>query len=108
MSPRPPRNKHEAAFNRWLDENPVVMNLFVAFAKERVRTGRRFGIGALTERVRWELALPSDSGSRGYKINNNLRAYIARELIRQVPEVSPFLETRAVALRPWTVTQAAA
>lgn len=82
---------HERNAAIWMDENPEIMRLYEQFANRAATAGHRFGIGALTERIRWEISVEW----RGdYKINNNHRAYIARELIRRHPRLAEYIETR--------------
>jgi hypothetical protein len=76
---------------KWIAENEPTMALFVKFAEERRARARHFGIGALTERVRWECGL---SIFESPKINNNFRAYIARELVRRDPRLADLIECR--------------
>lgn len=73
-------------------DNPEAMRLFRKFALQMLAANRRFGIGQLTERVRWECALKT----RGepFKINNNFRAYIARTLIRENRRYASLIEVR--------------
>lgn len=76
---------------KWIEDNDRTMDLFARFAEERRAIGRHFGIGALTERVRWECSL---SIFESPKINNNFRAYIARELVRRDPRLADLIECR--------------
>lgn len=86
---------HEEKAVEWMDDNPTVMDMFRKYAKQMANRNRRFGVGLLAERVRWECAFnyPDDD----YKINNNYRAYIARQLIREMPILSEFIVTRRTA-----------
>lgn len=86
-------NKHEAAAREWIDANPKAFALFERFALEAASKGRRFGIGFLAERVRWECWIGQYTD---FKINNNHRAYIARELVHRHPELKDLIEFRAV------------
>lgn len=79
----------------WMDEHPDVFALFERFARQMVERGRRFGIGQLTERVRWEVAA-TWSSSDGFRVNNNHRAYVARRLVALHPSWAAWLETRRV------------
>lgn len=81
-----------AAAEKWMRENPEAMRLFRKFAGQMLAAERRFGIGQLTERVRWECAVKT----RGepFKINNNFRAYIARRLIREDRRYASLIEVR--------------
>lgn len=77
----------------WLRKNPEVYGLYERFAAEMAKTGRRFGVKLLTERVRWECAVRT-SGEDGFKINNNHTAYIARKLVTDHPELLTLLVFR--------------
>lgn len=77
----------------WMDKNPHLMKMFMMFAMEKLSAQRRFGIGALTERVRWETPSTKE-GEEEYKIPNNHRAYIARRLIRENQDLEPLIVTK--------------
>ncbi len=86
-------NHLEERYLAWRGANPKIMDLYRKFAKEAVDHGKRFSISLLTERVRWESTIKK----RGvYKVDNNFRAYIARDLVREMPLLSNFIETRRV------------
>ena len=87
-------NPLERAAREWMEDHPEAMALFERLALQAAERGCRFGIGLLTERIRWEFAV--ERGVDGFKINNNHRAYIARELLRRHPRLRGFLETRKV------------
>jgi hypothetical protein len=78
--------------NRWIDSNPDAMRHFAGFAEQLRSLGRRFGIGLLAERVRWEMTLRG--GDEDFKINNNYRAYIARRLIADDPRLVEHMRFR--------------
>jgi len=84
---------HERAAAEWMRENPEIMQHFEKLALEAAARDKRFGIGALTEVVRWEINVRWQGE---FKINNNHRAYIARELIRRHPHLERYVETRKV------------
>lgn len=86
-------NKHEEAARKWIEANPKGFALFERFALELASKNRRFGIGFIAERVRWECFIGNYTD---FKINNNHRAYIARELVRRHPELKDLIEFRAV------------
>lgn len=83
-----------AKAEEWIRENPAAYDLFVRFAKEAVARNRRFGISLITERVRWEARMTWRPDRRGFKMNNNHRAYVARKLIEDVPGVRELIELR--------------
>lgn len=75
----------------FIKTNPSIMALYLKFARELKERGRRFGIGFLTERIRWECYVKSNEK---FKICNNHRAYIARWLIARDPELEAFMTFR--------------
>lgn len=89
-----PRNDLEAAYREWKAEHPEVYALFLRFARERLTSGRRFGIGALTERVRWEVDRRWTHDRDNFRCNNNHRAYIARDLVADEPRLAPLIQMR--------------
>lgn len=84
----------ELKAREWMYKNPRVMDLFRKFAMEKLSAQKRFGIGALTERVRWECSF-SHEGEE-YKVCNNHRAYIARRLITEIPDLEGLIRLRSV------------
>lgn len=78
----------------WMTSHPEAMALFEVLALQASRGGKRFGMKALAERVRWEYHVERNDDS--YKINNNYVAYIGRELIRRHPELGECIEMRQV------------
>ncbi|MDH5626658.1 MAG: hypothetical protein OEY69_00050 [Candidatus Krumholzibacteria bacterium] len=92
----PIRNELEKKYRLWLHEHQKVFVLFEKFALQMLQMKRRFGIGALTERVRWEVRTTWGEDADGYKINNNFRAYLARDLIAKYPKLEELIETRKI------------
>ena len=84
---------HEANAAVWMQQNPLAMATFLQFARFAHSKGVKIGIALLVERVRWHGRV-EHGDAEGYKINNNHRAYIARELIRQCPELRDVFELR--------------
>lgn len=78
--------------HRWMRENPEAMRHFAAFAEQLRSRGRRFGIGFLTERVRWEMTVRG--AGEDFKVNNSYRAYVARELIANDPRLAGHIKCR--------------
>lgn len=74
--------------------NPRVYMAYEVLTRMWVRRtgGKRIGIGALTERVRWEIAISTDDPE--FKINNNFRPFYVRKLIRDHPEWADLFELR--------------
>ena len=91
----PAARSHRAKAREWMDANPKAMALFDRFAMQMATRGRKFGIGLLTERVRWEGVIARDAGKK-YKVDNNYRAYVARDLLRRHPCLAGLLTFRRV------------
>lgn len=96
---KPPRGGDSSGVNweveaaAWIAKNPAIIEVFLRMARAKAGRGRRFGIGALTEVVRWECDDPEVYGS-DFKINNNFRAYIARHLVALDRNLERFIEFR--------------
>lgn len=88
----PTKRTLREASEDWMNENQIAMDLFRRFASDMLQRRRSFGIGLLTERVRWEMAIGHDPGT--IKINNNWRAYIARRLANEMPGLADLIECR--------------
>lgn len=92
--------KVEDRYRRWraTPQSGIVLNLFRRFAQEALGRGRRFGMKAVAERVRWETmrspGVPWLGDTSGFEFNNNYVAYIARELMSDIPELKEFIEIR--------------
>lgn len=96
---RPPRSNNpkgrdlSAEAADWIRTHPLTAALFLKFARELASRGRRFGIGMITERIRYE-GLFEGWKPEDYKVNNNHRAYIARWIIAQDPAIEKYIEFR--------------
>jgi hypothetical protein len=82
-------------YNEWLRENPRIIDLFLKYARDVKASGlNHYGIGAITERVRWHLRVETKGDD--FKINNNWRSRLARELVRRDPSLSGMFEFRTL------------
>ncbi len=73
--------------------NPHVYIYFASFARQALNRGRgRFGVGAIWERMRWELNFETDS-DEPFKISNNHRAYYARRIMAENKDFEGFFIT---------------
>lgn len=79
-------------FREFHAANPHVLRLLLRFADE-LRPGRRYGMKALFERVRWELAVQTASDT-GLLLNNSYTAYYARLVILLRPALAGVFQTR--------------
>lgn len=89
-------DRYRSEADAWIADNPEAWEYMTDQAVLSASNGRRFGIGALCEVVRWKMR--NVEGRTGFKLNNNHRAAFARRLIREHPEVEPYITTRGSVL----------
>lgn len=77
---------------RWIKCNPVLWNRFKDYAMNEAKHKRRISVQWLIENVR-KFDQVNDFGET-LKIDNSFTPVFARELIRECPQVRPFLKTR--------------
>jgi hypothetical protein len=81
-------------FERYIANNPHVIDVYLKFAREvKARGFQRYGIGALTERVRWHYQMEIVGGEK-FKICNSYRSRIARYLMTVYPDLAGFFRVR--------------
>ncbi len=82
----------KAQFATFHTANPHIYELYVKFAREaKNRNFKKFGISAITERIRWEVA--TTTTDQDFKISNNHRAFYAR-LLNDTVEFKDFFRTK--------------
>jgi hypothetical protein len=85
----------EREFRAFHAENPHVYEDLVDLAWEvKGRGSRHYGIAALFEVLRWKKLMKTFGGQ--FKLNNNYRAYYAREIMENERGLFGFFETRHV------------
>lgn len=83
----------ERAFEEFDADHPEVYLRLVSLArKAKARGHKRIGIAMLFEVARWELTLESSDGE--FKLNNSYRAFYARAIMRNEPDLAGIFETR--------------
>ncbi|OBK92620.1 hypothetical protein A5646_03325 [Mycobacterium sp. 1245499.0] len=89
------------AFHR---DNPQVYTTLLRLAREWVAqtNGRKLGISALFERARWDLALATSDPE--FKLNNSYRAFYARLLMHENPDLRGLFDLRVSAADEWLQT----
>lgn len=88
-----PQSKLEASFWEFHRANPLVYSRLVGLATQWRESGvRKIGINALFERLRWEMSLRTHGGE--FKLNNNHRAFYARMLMENEPELAGLFALR--------------
>lgn len=95
----PVARDYAAQAEAWRAAHPEGYALFVRFARERAARGLPFGAKAIAERVRWEHAETLERQDADFALNNNLVAWIIRLVVRDAPEVRPFVEMRRAGRR---------
>jgi hypothetical protein len=60
------------------------------------RGWKHFGIAAIWEAMRYDAAVLVGPSLDGFKLNNNHRAYLAREIMAAEPRLAGFFETRTL------------
>jgi len=80
----------ERQFLKFHQENPEVYDLIVKFTREWLRqTGKhKLGIARVYERIRWEVDLVTFRGKSTFKLPNNHRAFYARLIMHQEPDLA--------------------
>lgn len=87
--------RHEREFWAFHAENPHIYEHLEHIALQLRRSGvTRWGIKALWEVCRYELALRTNSSARSFRLNNNYTAHYARLLMDSNPDLEGFFETR--------------
>lgn len=92
----PVRNELERAYRKWREDHPTVYALYIRFAREALLHKKPFSVSLLTERVRWEVRETWSRDELGFRLNNNHRAYISRDLIADLPELAGMLALRSI------------
>lgn len=83
-----------AAFLAFHAANPEVESELVELARKAKQAGApRYGIGALFEVLRWSRLMQRRPGDE-FKLNNNHRAFYARKLMQEHPDLAGFFELR--------------
>lgn len=95
----------EVQFRQFHQLNPHVYTALVKLSRWcRARGWRRGSINLLFERLRWEYAVQTHGDE--YRLNNNYRAFYARLLMHDCPDLAEFFDVRVqeVAFDPSTVS----
>lgn len=77
------------------EANPDVYAALVQRCRAGLAVGvRRWGIGSLWEGLRWHWRVEVNRTDVEFKLNNNHRAFYARLIMAQEPDLAGFFETR--------------
>ena len=83
--------KMEAKADAWIAANGAVWAWMRCKARSYVEEGRHFSISRIVEEARYTKPV---EGVDEYRINNDIRAALARRLIKMVPDCSKYIEIR--------------
>ncbi len=75
-----------AKFYAYHEANPRVADWFLQAARSKQQEGARYGIGALTERIRFDINVGIIK-TDGFKISNSVRACYARLILMRDPSL---------------------
>lgn len=76
------------------DRNPEVYDALVEMARDAKRRGHtRLGMASLWEVLRYRQDLTVE-GTEGYRLNNDLRALMARKIMEHEPDLAGFFTIR--------------
>lgn len=88
----------EPARDRWQafhHANPWVMERLVEMARRlKTRGVKQYGIAALWEVLRYDWTLYTEDPTSTLKLNNDYRAFYAREIMRRYADLNGFFTTR--------------
>jgi len=88
-------NDHQEKYWAWKNANPEPFQLLRRFAYELLERKKRFGTHSLVERVRWEMKMTWHQ-DQGFKLNDHITPYLARDLIAMDARFADLIETRQV------------
>ena len=81
-------------FEEHRHEHPEIYRELLVLARKAKGMGyRKFGIDRLFSVLRWERG-PRDPDAKGFKLDNDMRAYYARALMEENEELRGFFRTR--------------
>ena len=88
-----PKKTIQERFEAFHAKNPRVYELLVFFAKACLKKNKTLGIGAIWERLRWEIYMET-VGEEAFKLSNDFRSRYARLIMEQEPELEGFFDLR--------------
>ena len=88
-----PEHKLLEQWHEAKQRHPELLPAMARIARELQAMGiKRYGIGAVFEILRWETR--HTTGDHGLKMNNNHRAFAARDLMTEYPDLDGFFAIR--------------
>jgi hypothetical protein len=91
----------DTAFDRFHAENPKVYETLVRLAREWVARfgGHKLGIATLYETARWQITIATNDAE--FRLNNNYRAWYARLIMAQEPDLAGLFDLRTSKADLW-------
>ena len=98
VAPAVQNNPHQEDLRRtaseWIRSHPELYVLLVDTARAQASAGAtRLSINAIFEKIRADH--PHHAGADGYGLNNNLRPYIARRIVTDIPQLEDLFNFRS-------------
>lgn len=94
-----PPTKLEIAWHSCKMRNKWLLPKLAEMSRDLKRCGHvRYSINSLFEALRWETRY--STGDLGFKMNNNHRAFAARDLMERYPDLKGFFHLRKQKPRP--------
>lgn len=84
---------------KWRSENIRAWSQMKVIAHSFADEGRHFSIDLLVNEARFFMR--TNGQDNGFKINNDIRAPLARLLIQEDPMLAPYIETRGSMVDSW-------
>jgi hypothetical protein len=89
----PPRNANDRKTRAYLRENPIVWDIFVRWAKDRIAHREHFSVRGFAEAMRWAHLFNKQISP--IAISNTATPHISRYLRVFIPQVADFIDYAA-------------
>jgi hypothetical protein len=93
---RKPHRTISERFATFQADYPQVERMIIGFARQAKRRGfEHYGIDAIVNRARWEVAMTwGPDSEQGFKLNDHFSALYARKIMAENPDLDGFFFTR--------------
>ncbi len=92
--PQAPADSMEGRYRRWKAQNQRLYDLYHELADEVLARNRPAGIAQLTAALQWRALNGELEGFPRIRLSNNYGAFIAWDLIEEMPALAKLLRTR--------------
>lgn len=84
------------AFRSFHRDQPEVYRRLVDLARRAAAKGKRVGVRALWEKLRWDTEVGDPDRRDGFKLNDHHAPYYSRLMMRDEPDLAGFFEIRRI------------